>query len=419
MLLTCHSDRAPATELFFGDASELHQPLASRETPLGRRASLRNDRIGSLRFLFLFVFIACCQQAHAHKPSDSYLKITGGEQLDVQWDIALKDLEVLVGLDSNRDGKITWGELKAKRQSIVDYALERLSMKADGVDCQLGLKELLVTQHSDGAYAALQLDAKGPGNVELIEIQYSLLFGLDPTHRGLVLYENDQLTKTEVLSPESPSVQLITSEASLWHTLLDYIWEGIWHIWIGTDHILFLISLLIPAVLVRKESRWQPVEAFRPACKEVLKIVTVFTVAHSITLWLSVMEYVTLPSQMVEATIAFSIIVTAVNNLWPVLPLSGWMIAFFFGLIHGFGFANVLLDLGLSSTALAVSLLGFNVGVELGQLAIVLVFLPIAYALRHTRFYEWGILRCGSMVIAVIAALWMVERIGNYSILPF
>ncbi|MEQ8209189.1 MAG: HupE/UreJ family protein [Lacipirellulaceae bacterium] len=359
-------------------------------------------------------------QAHAHKPSDSYLRITGGgERLAVEWDIALKDLELLVGLDSNRDGKITWGELKEKRRSIADYALNRLSMKADGTDCQLKLAELLVTQHSDGAYAVLQLDAEGQGDAELIEVEYSLLFELDPTHRGLVLYENGPTASTHILSPESRTLQLNTAESSLWRTLLEYIWEGVWHIWIGTDHILFLICLLIPAVLVRRESEWQPVEAFGPACKEVLKIVTVFTVAHSITLWLSVMEYVTLPSQMVEATIAFSIIVTAANNLWPVLPLSGWMIAFFFGLIHGFGFANVLLDLGLSSTALAVSLLGFNVGVELGQLAIVLVFLPIAYALRHTRFYEWGIMRGGSVVIAVIAALWMVERVGNYSILPF
>ena len=90
----------------------------------------------------------------------------------------------------------------------------------------------------------------------------------------------------------------------------------------------------------------------------VLKIVTVFTVAHSITLWLAVMEYVTLPAQLVESTIALSIVITALNNLYPVLPLSGWAIAFVFGLVHGFGFANVLIDLGLSSATLAVALLG-------------------------------------------------------------
>jgi hypothetical protein len=146
----------------------------------------------------------------------------------------------------------------------------------------------------------------------------------------------------------------------------------------------------------------------------VLKIVTVFTLAHSITLWLAVMEYVTLPGRLVEATIALSIVVTALNNLYPVLPLSGWAIAFVFGLVHGFGFANVLVDLGLSEGTLAVALFGFNVGVELGQMAIVLVFFPLAFMLRSTLFYRRLSLQVGS-----IAGLWMYERVFNAEILGF
>ena len=131
------------------------------------------------------------------------------------------------------------------------------------------------------------------------------------------------------------------------------------------------------------------------------------------------MEYVKLPSGFVEATIAFSIIVTAVVNLYPVIKLPGWLIAFGFGLIHGFGFANVLVDLGLSSVTLAISLLGFNVGVELGQLAIVLVFLPIAFLIRKTAFYRYVVFMGGSVLIAVIAAIWFAERVGNFEILGF
>ena len=131
------------------------------------------------------------------------------------------------------------------------------------------------------------------------------------------------------------------------------------------------------------------------------------------------MDYVTLPSQWVESAIAFSIIVTAFNNLFPVLKIPGWAIAFVFGLIHGFGFANVLLDLGLSSVTLGVSLFGFNVGVELGQMAIVAVFLPLAFLIRKTKFYELVVLKIGSIVIACIAAIWMLERIGNFEILGF
>jgi hypothetical protein len=101
------------------------------------------------------------------------------------------------------------------------------------------------------------------------------------------------------------------------------------------------------------------------------------------------------------------------------LKIPGWAIAFVFGLIHGFGFANVLLDLGLSSVTLGVSLFGFNVGVELGQMAIVAVFLPLAFLIRKTKFYELVVLKIGSIVIACIAAIWMLERIGNFEILGF
>lgn len=358
--------------------------------------------------------------AWAHKPSDSYLRITGGsDRLALEWDISIKDLEFLIGLDDDGDGEITWGELKAKQDAVTAHALSRLNISADGEPSELTLADFLVNQHSDGNYAVLVLDSSSPGDAAEINISYSLLFDEDPTHRGLVLYDNGDVTSTHVLSPNSPALDLVTSEATLWHSFVEYVKEGVWHIWIGFDHILFLLSLLLPAVLRRKEGEWASVDSFRPACMAVLKIVTVFTVAHSITLWLAVMEYVTLPGQMVEAVIAFSIIVTALNNLYPVLPLSGWAIAFAFGLVHGFGFANVLLDLGLSSTALGVSLLGFNVGVELGQIAIVLVFLPIAYALRDSSFYRLGIFKIGSAAIALIAAIWMVERVFNLEILGF
>jgi hypothetical protein len=129
------------------------------------------------------------------------------------------------------------------------------------------------------------------------------------------------------------------------------------------------------------------------------------------------MDYVTLPGRLVESTIALSIVVTAVNNLYPVLHLSGWAIAFVFGLVHGFGFANVLLDLGLSSLNLGVALLGFNVGVELGQIAIVLVFLPLAFLMRDTTFYRWAVLRLGSALIAVIGLIWLIERVFEVTIL--
>ena len=117
-----------------------------------------------------------------------------------------------------------------------------------------------------------------------------------------------------------------------------------------------------------------------------LWVVTAFTLAHSITLTLAALRLVELPSRLVESAIAASVVLAAVNNLVPVVERRRWMVAFAFGLIHGFGFASVLAELGLPQETLVLSLLGFNLGVELGQLAIVAVFLPTAYALRNTRF---------------------------------
>lgn len=358
--------------------------------------------------------------AEAHKPSDSYLRIdSAAGTFQAEWDIALKDLELLVGLDADQNGQITWGEVKRQRSAIEAHALNHLQVAGEGGECDLEVTDLKITSHSDGAYVVLLLEGELPSNAAELTLTYSLLFDVDPTHRGLVLLRGEGIASTHVLRPDGATLPLSGGEHTLWQAFVDYTGEGVWHIWIGFDHILFLISLLLPAVLVRQENRWQGVESFAPALKEVLKIVTVFTLAHSITLWLAVMEYVVLPSKFVEATIAFSIIVTAMSNLWPVLPLSGARIAFVFGLVHGFGFANVLLDLGLSSASMAVTLFGFNVGVELGQIAIVAAFLPIAYLMRNSAFYLYVILRGGSVLIASLAAIWFYERVANVEILGF
>lgn len=366
------------------------------------------------------VIVATASVTYAHKPSDSYLRVDGdADGFSAEWDIALRDLELLVGLDDDQDGQITWGEVKRNQSAITTHALSHLTVRTAGAPIQVVASEMQVTRHSDGVYAVLFLQGDASAGGGPLELDYDLLFDLDPTHRGLVLLRQDGQTSTTILSPDSSSVRLDAAAISPWQSFVEYVGEGVWHIWIGFDHILFLITLLLPAVLVWRDRAWSGVESLRPACSGVLRIVTMFTLAHSITLWLSVMEYVQLPSQWVEATIALSIIVTAMSNLFPSLPLSGWKVAFVFGLIHGFGFANVLIDLGLSSGSLAMALLGFNVGVELGQIAIVLAFMPFAYLLRGTGFYRWVVLRAGSVVIALIAAIWFYERVFNAEILGF
>jgi hypothetical protein len=171
--------------------------------------------------------------------------------------------------------------------------------------------------------------------------------------------------------------------------------------------------------LRRSEGGWQIVERFSPAFLSVLKIVTAFTIAHSLTLSLATLGIVKLNSRWVESIIAASVVLAALNNLRPTSQGKAWMIAFVFGLIHGFGFANVLADLGLSQGSLLLSLVGFNFGVEIGQLAIAAVFLPIAFGLRRSWAYNCLTLKLGSAAIAMVATVWMVERVFEITLLRF
>jgi hypothetical protein len=352
-----------------------------------------------MRYFFLILIFAC-GAAHAHKPSDSYLSIGAeGEALRGQWDIALRDLEYAIGLDANGDGAITWGELRGKQAEVAAYAFARLKVR----DCRLKPGALLVDEHTDGAYAVLEFTADcGAELPRQLELEYSLFADLDPTHRGLLRARLGAQTTTAVLGPDQPRLSLDPEGRTGWAQFLDYGREGVWHIWIGFDHVLFLVSLLLPAVLLAPR--------FPPAFWEVFKVVTAFTVAHSITLALAALGVVALPSRLVESAIAASVLLAALNNLQPVVQRGRWLVAFTFGLIHGFGFASVLSELGLPQATLVLALVGFNLGVEAGQLVIVALFLPLAYAVRDTWFYRRAVVVGGSGLIAVIAAAWLVER---------
>ena len=337
---------------------------------------------------------------HAHKPSDSYLALERrGDGLRGQWDIALRDLEYAIGLDANGDGEITWAELRAQHAAVAAYTLARLSVRG----CSLTPLAHLVDEHTDGAYAVLQFGVDcGTTRPEEIEIEYRLFADLDPTHRGLLRARLGADTVTAVLGPDQPRITLKSEGRSRWEQFLDYAREGVWHIWIGYDHILFLVSLLLPAVFVGTR--------FAPVFWDVFKVVTAFTVAHSITLSLAALSVIELPSRLVESAIAVSVLLAALNNLWPVVSRRRWMVAFAFGLIHGFGFASVLTDLGLPQDTLLVALVGFNLGVEGGQLVIVSAFLPAAFALRRGWIYRRLVFVGGSALIALVATIWLAER---------
>ena len=384
-------------------------------TSLNHTRSTRLARWATRFMLFFGLLLSA--PAWAHKASDSYLTLNvQGAQVTGQWDIALRDIDFALGLDRDGNAEITWGELRARQTELATWAQGRLSLQRGG-PCSLALLGDQVDEHTDGQYAVLRISGSCPAASGPLDVNYRLLFDVDALHRGLLKLSFDGVTQTAVLGPTSGAQQFQGGQASRMAQFVQYLGEGVWHIWIGYDHILFLLALLLPAVLVHEARRWRGVGDFNTALREVLWVVTAFTLAHSITLTLAALRWVELPSRVVESAIAASVVLAALNNLMPVVERRRWLVAFVFGLIHGFGFASVLAELGLPQETLVLSLLGFNLGVEAGQLAIVAAFLPLAYGLRNSRFYRQGIFVGGSLLTLALALVWLLERLFDLKLI--
>ena len=239
-----------------------------------------------------------------------------------------------------------------------------------------------------------------------LTFNYTGLFELDANHKVIVTV-NEQTRVTSI----SQTQQIFDSATSSYlETFNQYVYQGVLHIWLGPDHILFLIALLLTCVLVRKNKKWQGIDSKVTIFKHTAWIVTAFTLAHSITLTATAMELVSPNSRWVELGIAISVLFAALNNIWPLVVRLGW-VTFAFGLLHGMGFASVLGELGLSSDYQLLSVLAFNLGVEIGQLAILFVALPLLMLARNHQWYHRWVMPVGSIAIALIAVQWSIERI--------
>jgi hypothetical protein len=349
--------------------------------------------------------------AHAHVASNGFLVAdVTGQDITGSVEIAVRDVELAVGVDANGDGQVTWGELRAAEVRVSRYVKAHIAFIAQGNPCDLGFQGIQVNDRVDGNYAWLRYSARCPAAITTLDIRYTVMEGIDPSHRGLLTLTAGPLTQTGVLGGSTPETAFTVLAPSRWRSSVEYFQAGIWHILSGVDHLLFLLSLLLPAVLLRKDSRWEPVMEVRPAFISIAKVVTAFTLAHSLTLTLAALHVVRLPSRLTESIIAASIIVAALNNIFPVVTESRARIAFAFGLLHGFGFASVLADMGLPQGARLMSLLSFNLGIEAGQLAIVCTVMPIVYGLRSGGFYRRAVMPWGSAAIALMALMWLVQR---------
>jgi hypothetical protein len=369
-----------------------------------------------MRILFatalLLVAAAPCL---AHKQSDAYLTLSvEGKSLAGRWDIALRDLDFVLGLDADGNGELTWAETRQSAAAIHEYAFSHLILTAVDADSEVQCDSLpgrlRIDDHVDGAYAVLFFGVACAVSPEKLRIDYSLLAGIDPNHRGLLELTSGVVAQSHVLASDESKVTLDTRSPDRWQQFGSFFTEGIRHIWLGFDHLLFLFTLLLPTVLTRRDGSWQARNGLRDSALDIVKVVTAFTLAHPLTLSLAALEIISLSSRVVESAIALTVLAGALNILFPLVQERRWALALGFGLIHGLGFSSVLSDLGLTSAHLLEALLGFNVGVEFGQLVIVTVLMPAAFLIRASFFYRRILLPAAATLIGVLAVYWMLVR---------
>ena len=364
---------------------------------------------------WLLLATLCCvpllpARARAHKNSVCNLRLqVDGARVELTLGATRHDLSPTLGVAEGVNP--VQGLYRQKREAVLKHVTSYISLASGGVAlCQLTDQKL---ELPDSERVRIQLSYVCPRRIELLELQYDLMFDQDSTHRALLAVGRGDATVRGAVLDSGRRLFTLEREVSAWTNAGDFFVLGLEHIFGGPDHLLFLLGLLLAAGLCGRGAEARP-RGLRPGLSYLLKVVTAFTVAHSVTLVGAALGVVSLSPRFVEPAIALSIVYVGLENLLLGDPRRRWLIAGLFGLVHGFGFAYILGEVGLPRSGLVLSLVSFNLGVEAGQVAMVAVLFPLLHLLaswRHPRWsYRQVLLRGGSAVIAAAGLYWLVER---------
>jgi hypothetical protein len=365
-------------------------------------------------FILSFLFTSLAQ---AHQLSTAYFQAginnTGVLQGELQ--VRLYDLEQALALDEDGNGKLIWGELQAREADVSLYLNNHLNISRGDKACTLVLPTpWQIDSHFNEGYLVLPVRAQC-ALAGVVKINYTAFFNDDSQHKLLINFkqdENTSSTESRVISATQPDITFNAESGNRWISFREFVYQGMTHIWQGTDHILFLFSLLLTCVLTRRTNRWVGKKNIRDIIIHTTWIVTAFTLAHSITLTATALNILHFPSRWIESGIALSVAFAAINNIFPMVLRMG-ILTFCFGLLHGMGFAGALGELGIPADQQLLTVLAFNIGVEIGQMAIVLVVLPILITVRNKIWYSRYSLIAISVVIALVAIQWVFQRIAG------
>lgn len=354
---------------------------------------------------FLLGLLLLSAPAAAHPLDDSKIAITvEGAHLDVRWEISLRDLDAMLDLDRNRDNRISADEHAAGRVAIETYARPHLRIEAGGQACvNEGPASQVFTEHNSGSLVSLRYGmtcVRAPTRLDIGFDLFAKEHAIAP--RALVSVKARERSWSVALAENQKTFTVDLGRAGE-VGFISFFVSGLLHMLEGIDHLLFLGVLLLPLMLTADRSIGRRMI-------EAAKILTAFTLAHGLTLWLAALGIVEVPARLVESVIALSIAATAVDNLMPFLGSRRWLVAFGFGLVHGLGFANALGLLDLPPVELVLSLLAFNFGLEAVQLGVALAIVPLGYLLSRGASIRRALLPLGSAAAGLVAILWFAER---------
>jgi hypothetical protein len=370
--------------------------------------------------------------AHTGRQSYLYLEIFD-DAIAGRVELPIGDLNRVLGLEIPAGGDGALDAVAATAPAVEAYLREHMSFgPADGSvvwSYEFGDVDVLDLGGRSYALYDFEIQQRFDPPPRTFSVSYDPIIEADSDRDGFLIIQTDwgsgtfnNEAGTFLRFSDGDTAHVIDLDDTSWlKGMRGVIALGAEHIRIGTDHILFVLALVLPSVLAYTRrpgdeiNRWYPSANFPSTLWRIMKIVTMFTVAHSITLALGGLGYVELPPRLVESIIAISIAAAAIHNIHPVFVNKEWALAFGFGLFHGFGFAGLLSDLGLDRSNRVPSLLGFNIGVELGQTAIILMVFPMLFIIRRLRFYV-PLMYAGSVVLAMVALAWATERIFRYNL---
>ena len=357
-------------------------------------------------------------QAHSGEESYVYLQIFD-DTIEGEVHYPVVDLNEVLGLTLDPESPSFEDDVRESLADLNSYTVNNLSLELDGEVWPLRPTGYHFVERDTYVSIDFEVDQTFDPMPRVFEVEYTAIVNDKPERSALLIIGTDWRSGTFnnegehllVFSDGDTQKTVDLGDTSFFKGVLGTIGLGAEHIQIGFDHILFIIALVLPSVLVfTRPQGWVPTPTFGSGLWRVVKIATSFTIAHTITLTLGGLGFVELSPDLVEPMIAISIALAAWHNIRPLFFNKEWALAFAFGLFHGFGFAGLLADLGLDRSNRIMSLLGFNIGIELGQIAIILLVFPSLFLLRRTSTYVKQMV-AGSVALIVISLGWFFERV--------